>query len=284
MKDKMIVILSCLCLILGVFIYSKIEAKSEIALTNACVVDFEGYELEGKANVNCTIDYDHTSDKQKQFVEEVTFFMENDGTLSNGDIVTLKGIYSEKTANSLNIKVVDSEREYVVTGLIDVYKKYEEIPMQQSVYYNQESKKFLKTYLQAYVENNLNTLSSDILSIDLVGSYYHFNEESRNGTMYLLYRVHSIYDKVLTIDEKHQYFYVEISDIHSQKAFHPDLLYQDMNVSELLVEKKRKKDQEAIETLIEIIHNNIEIVNDYRDVKIYDDKSKLKLHLIFENK
>lgn len=96
--------------------------------------------------------------------------------------------------------------------------------------------------------------------------------------------IHSIYDRLLSIDEQYQYFYVEISDIHSQKYFHPDLLYQDMNVYELLEGKKRKKDQEAIETLNEIIHNNIEIVNDYRGVKIYEDNSKLKLQLMFDEK
>ena len=251
------ILISCLCLVIVVLIYQKIQAKSEIALSNACIVEFEGYELSGKANIDCSIDYDHTSDKQKQFVEEITFYIENDGTLSNGDVVTLKGKYSKKTAESLNIEVVESEREYVVTGLIDVYKTYEDIPMEQSVYYQQETKKFLKSFIQHYVENNINTLSCDIQSADLVGSYYHFNNDSRLGTMYLLYRVHSIYDRLLSIDEQYQYFYVEISDIHSQKYFHPDLLYQDMNVYELLEGKKRKKDQEAIETLNEIIHNNI---------------------------
>ncbi len=258
--------------------------KSEISLTNACIVDFEGYEGEGKAHISCDVDYDYTSKIQSEFVETIEFYIENDGTFKNGDKVILKSRYSQKTAESLNINVTDVEKEMVVTGLIDVYETYHEIPVYQSVYYKQETMNYLRSELKRKAEQNFLIKALDIQSIDFVASYYHFNQNQRAGDMYMLFRVHSIEESLFSIKEKNQYYYVMIQDIHSEKVFQEDLLYKDMSINEVLGNKKRKKDEEAIETLKEIIHNNIEMVEEHLSSKIYEDKEQSKFSSIFDFK
>ena len=255
--------------------------KTQLALTNACVVDFSGYEGQGKANINCTIDYDHTSKIQEEFVNSISFYIEEDGTFRNGDKVILKSNYSQKTAESLNIVVEETQKEMIVTGLIEVYDTYDAIPIFQSVHYNSEAKKYLETSLKQQVEGNFFVKSYDLTQLDYIASYYQFHEDTLKGDMYLLYREQSVQEELFAIKNQYQYHCVKIKDIHSEKSFDEALLYQDMEYFSLLNDKNRKKDEEAIATLKEIIHNNIETVEELPSALIYDDEITSKLSPLF---
>ena len=81
-------------------------------------VSFDGYNTEGEARVeNAGIDYDMTNDDLAQFVGDISFEVENNGTLSNGDKVTVKAVYSKETAKQLKAVLKEETKQFDVSGL-----------------------------------------------------------------------------------------------------------------------------------------------------------------------
>ena len=98
---------------------------------DACMngtVSFDGYNTEGEARVeNAGIDYDMTNDDLAQFVGGISFEVENNGTLSNGDKVTVKAVYSKETAKQLKVVLKEETKQFDVSGLTVKYQSASEI-------------------------------------------------------------------------------------------------------------------------------------------------------------
>lgn len=62
-------------------------------------------------------DYPRGNEKAEEFMQTVSYFAEPSMGLSNGDTVTIRAIYSEETAKSLQIDVKGVEKELKVEGL-----------------------------------------------------------------------------------------------------------------------------------------------------------------------
>ncbi len=91
-------------------------------------VSFDGYNTEGEARVeNAGIDYDMTNDDLAQFVGGISFEVENNGTLSNGDKVTVKAVYSKETAKQLKVVLKEETKQFDVSGLTVKYQSASEI-------------------------------------------------------------------------------------------------------------------------------------------------------------
>ena len=91
-------------------------------------VSFDGYNTEGEARVeNAGIDYDMTNDDLAQFVGGISFEVENNGTLSNGDKVTVKAVYSKETAKQLKAVLKEETKQFDVSGLTVKYQSASEI-------------------------------------------------------------------------------------------------------------------------------------------------------------
>ena len=91
-------------------------------------VSFDGYNTEGEARVeNAGIDYDMTNDDLTQFVGGISFEVENNGTLSNGDKVTVKAVYSKETAKQLKVVLKEETKQFDVSGLTVKYQSSSEI-------------------------------------------------------------------------------------------------------------------------------------------------------------
>lgn len=91
-------------------------------------VSFDGYNTEGEARVeNAGIDYDMTNDDLAQFVGDISFEVENNGTLSNGDKVTVKAVYSKETAKQLKAVLKEETKQFDVSGLTVKYQSASEI-------------------------------------------------------------------------------------------------------------------------------------------------------------
>ena len=112
----------------GYKIWDTFFNKTVIDAFMNVTVSFDGYNTEGEARVeNAGIDYDMTNDDLAQFVGGISFEVENNGTLSNGDKVTVKAVYSKETAKQLKVVLKEETKQFDVSGLTVKYQSASEI-------------------------------------------------------------------------------------------------------------------------------------------------------------
>ena len=117
----------------GYKIWDTFFNKTVIDVFTHMQVIYEGYNGEGRAEVDeYSIDYDMTDENLGQFVDNITFNIENNGKLSNGDQVTVKAIYSKETAKQLKVVLKEETQIFEVSGLTVKYQSAQEID--QDVY------------------------------------------------------------------------------------------------------------------------------------------------------
>ncbi len=261
--------------------YSNYQKQITLDLISDCNISFSGYETLGVMRIEPIIDYDHNNEKQKGFVEQITYQVANDGHLRNGDKVVVKANYSLKTATALGLKISNSSKEVIVTGLIDVYETYDQIPSWDSALFQEVASEYLQDELLNECGKLLKPISMDITEQYLVGSYYTYDENSLNGEMHFLYRIHASEDNYFSFDEVVEYYDVVLKDINSSKKYHEATIKQDLVINQLISEKSVKKDAEAIARLMEILDNNIDVVTEDKSNLIFKDQHQTKFKLFF---
>lgn len=166
-NGKMIlgIIIVAMMAFVGYKIWDTFFHKTVIDVFADMTVTFDGYDGEGEAYIQeSNIDYDMTNDDLAEFVSLISFDIENNGELSNGDKVTIKASYSKETAQKLKVALKEETKEFDVSGLTvkyqnasqideDIYSKaYDEaIAQSQQTSYNETSKTFYKAY---YIKEN----------------------------------------------------------------------------------------------------------------------------------
>lgn len=68
-----------------------------------------------------------TNAQLAQFVGDISFDIENNGELSNGDKVTVTAVYSKETAKQLKVVLKEESKQFDVSGLIVKYQSASEI-------------------------------------------------------------------------------------------------------------------------------------------------------------
>ncbi len=112
----------------GYKIWDTFFNKTVIDAFMNVTVSFDGYNTKGEAHVeNAGIDYDMTNEDLAQFVGGISFEVENNGTLSNGDQVTVKAVYSKETAKQLKVVLKEETKQFDVSGLTVKYQSASEI-------------------------------------------------------------------------------------------------------------------------------------------------------------
>lgn len=123
-------------------------------------VEFDGYDGSGKAYIkDSDIDYDRTNAQLEQFIQTISFDIEKNGELSNGDKVKVKAVYSQETAKQLKVVLKEETKEFEVSGLTikyqnaaeidkDIYTKAYNTAIQEASgpSYNDSTKTFYKAY------------------------------------------------------------------------------------------------------------------------------------------
>ena len=253
-------------LIVGVSIYNAVK-RTPIDLTKQCEVSFEGVSGEGQARISCEPDYDHTNSDIEMFVNDVTYSVEKDGKLKNGDKVVVKAQYSEATADSCKLKVENTEKEFVVEGLEVVYKKFAEVPKKVSGQFESEAQKALDKYLkQEYTDSFFNDDVS-IESTKLIAVYYMYNDYDQSGKAYYLYRA-SLLETEEEYSEKFvEYYYVPITDINTRE----DVDFKNLSARKLYMYADELSDQLAIDEFKEN-YSGVEVVKEQPDGKIYKEE------------
>ena len=151
----------------GYKIWDTFFNKTVIDAFANMTVSYDGYDGAGEAYIDeSDIDYDMTNAQLAQFVGDISFNIENNGELSNGDKVTVTAVYSKETAKQLKVVLKEESKQFDVSGLIVKYQSASEIDktlyqkaydaaLQESTnssYYDTDSKRtFYKSY---YIKEN----------------------------------------------------------------------------------------------------------------------------------
>ena len=151
-------------------------------------VTFSGYDGEGSATIEGTADYDHTNANITSFIYGVTYEVENNGELSNGDEVTITANYSKETANSLKLDVTKASKTIEVEGLEEVYRTWDDLSKedQKTVLdraYDKVMKKAKDTTYQYFGKETIT-----VNSLNQIAAYYTYSKGSGEGSLKLIYK------------------------------------------------------------------------------------------------
>lgn len=123
-----IAVIVCIVVIGAVFAYNA-NKKTNIDLAATCEYTVQGESGRGTLNrVSCTNDYDGDDTKINKFLRYVTYDVENDGTLENGDKIKIYANYADQTVEELKLNITNDSYEVEISGLIEYYTKTEDIP------------------------------------------------------------------------------------------------------------------------------------------------------------
>lgn len=263
-----------LVLIVGISIYQSVK-KTPIDLTSACTVSFEGVSGEGTANITCNPDYDHTNEDIRMFMSNVTYKVEQDGELKNGDTAVVKAAYSQATADSCKVKVENPEKKVKVEGLEIVYKTFAEIPKESSEQFEAAA----KTYLEAYIkERGTSYFSSTKVSVEdtaLIGVYYEYRSYDHTGTAHYVYRTKVTEESKYSTEKNIDYYDVRITDISSTKKIDLSTESDMIDVDAIYLFEDEKTDVMALEKFKEY-KTELEAIKEQAGKTVYKDERKSK--------
>lgn len=257
--------------IAAVSIYFSLK-KTPIDLTSTCELTYSGVSGEGYADVNCNVDYDRNNTNFMTFVNNVYYEIENNGSLSNGDTVVLKAIYSEETAKGSKIEVLNPQKEFTVEGLEVVYRTFEEIPEDVSSQFEQAT----ETALKEDIEETQSFFGPDTVvmnSCDLIGVYYTYNSYYHEGTAYYVYRTNVTEEYTSQTETNTEYYSVRINPISSSEDV--DLESDSLIISQINLYGDEKTDEEAID-YFKSYQSDLEVVRESLSDETYVDETVQK--------
>lgn len=124
-----ILAVAAVIVLVGIFIIINNNRKTDFDVTKDCELVFSGDSKEGIASVeNCKLDYDLNDEDMEKFVASLDYDIKGNGSLKNGDEVTAVAVYSEETAKSLKLNIINPTIVKKVEGLREIYASLDEIP------------------------------------------------------------------------------------------------------------------------------------------------------------
>lgn len=144
----------------GLFVWNTFFNKTPIDLLDGVELTYSGYNGAGYAQVSKQdIDYDKTNGDIATFVSDVSYDIENNGSLSNGDKIKVTVIYSQETAKRLRLSVQSETKTFTVSNLTTKYQSASEIDQNifnsaynaaiskiNDYHYNNEKSTYYKAY------------------------------------------------------------------------------------------------------------------------------------------
>lgn len=182
--------------------------KTEIDLFTSVKITCSGNNGEGYAQVTePDIEYDKEDFAMSQFVKGVTYSIEHNGELSNGDKVSVKAVYSEERADDLKLDIKRDTKEFSVSGLtvryknakaIDkkVYKKAEKLAINDMKNRDKENRHY--TLVHSYYAIAQKTswgYDDNRLIFVFQNDYKDYDEKDKTGFVYIDMRFDSSFDE-----------------------------------------------------------------------------------------
>lgn len=257
-------------LIVTVNIYESTR-RTEIDLTSACKVTFEGVSGSGTATINCSPDYDHSNEKISIFMNGVSYSIDKNGSLENGNKITLQASFSEATAESSKIKPVNTKRTYTVKGLEKAYLGFADVPEKLSGKFEAASKAYLEKDIQKQVNSLMGYDSITIEDISLIGIYYGYTSYDNNGIAYYVYRTKETRERSYSTKKEVNYYAVMIDNINP--SYDLDLTDEsdDMHINTISIYDEEKTDAKALKQFTKY-YTNLEKVKTQPSSDIYKDE------------
>lgn len=141
------VLVVCLVVIVGFNVLSN--RKTEVDLTKAVEVTFEGVSGEGYAYItNDEVEYDGNDDDVEDFIDNVYFTLSKTSGLKNGDEITLKAKYNSSLADKYKIDPINDKLTVTVEGLDVEFESYDDL--------SKDEKKKVETAWTEYFEDGSN--------------------------------------------------------------------------------------------------------------------------------
>lgn len=249
--------------------------KTPIELTSSCEVSFDGVSGEGNATVSCHPDYDHSNEKLRIFMDSVTYTVEGNGSLKNGDTAVIKAEYSKETADSSKVDVQKPTLKVKVKDLEVVYKTFADIPKDSSDRFEDVSKTRLEEYINEDAANSFLKKKVTIEKLDLIGVYYEYSQYSHTGTASYMYRAQVVEDDKYSTNHNTDYYEVRFSGISANQTLDLSEESDAVSVHELYMFGDKKTDKEAIEDF-KSYKKDLETVRENLTDVTYQDKRKDK--------
>ena len=117
-----IVVLAC-----GLYYWNAYLSKTKIDLSKNMTVHYIG--ISGLASIDY-VDYhfdEETTNRYQKFLQSVSYQANKSSHLSNGESITITSDYNHEIAKQLNLRIVNTQRTFKVSGLPYRYKKGTEI-------------------------------------------------------------------------------------------------------------------------------------------------------------
>lgn len=129
-NGKLIGVITAACIVVIGAVYVFISnKKTNIDLAKTCEYTMQGESGRGSlGRVSCTNDYDGDDIKINKFLRYVTYKVENDGNLKNGDKIKIYANYADETIEELKLNITNDAYEVEISGLIEYYANVEDIP------------------------------------------------------------------------------------------------------------------------------------------------------------
>ncbi|MXQ72542.1 hypothetical protein GSF08_01110 [Clostridiaceae bacterium DONG20-135] len=245
--------------------------RTEIDLTSACAVTFEGVSGNGSANIHCSPDYDHNNENIASFMSNVSYTIDNDGRLENGMEVTLKANYSEATAESSKINPVKTSKKFKVKGLEIAYRDFADIPKKVSNEFEAAAKAFLEKDIQSNVNGLFGYDTITVEDAALIGIYYKYTSYNNSGTAYYIFRTKETRERSSDTSKEVNYYSVILENISSSYKLDLSDESKDMIVDSLSIYEKDKTDAKALKQFTRY-HSDVETVKTNPGSEIYKDE------------
>lgn len=256
--------------LIGLNVFNSLK-RTPIDMTKSCYVEFEGISGLGSASVNCTYDYDMSNAEIEDFVSSITYEIENDGALKNGDSIQIKAQYDEETAERLKLEPENTTMEVEVTDLKVAYLKFEDIPNEISSNFETATKQMLEKEILKDVGGFFAPSARTVDKMECIGIYYKYDEYS-DGIAYYIYRTEETLKHNSSSTEKQVNYYItHINNIKSEEEVDLSTDSTDMDyyfTSDFSVEKK----DENILKSFKDSHKGIEIVKENPSTLTYKNE------------
>ncbi|MDF9825904.1 hypothetical protein M2475_002285 [Breznakia sp. PF5-3] len=217
--------------------------KTDVDLTNDKYIDinYEGVSGAGSITVDSNYKYDEENVDLTKFYNSISYNIEPNEELQNGDTVVLTMKFDEDLAEKANINVTKYEKSWKVKGLDIAYTNYNRLSEKEANKIksiadnvaNNNAKKdiFLDSYSFSSLDRDKDISVSDPEIVAIYFCSYEGSEYESSGDMIFLYKV--------TVTGTKTSFGDRTNDSYSQKAY---MKYKLDNITKNKVKKLKEKD------------------------------------------
>lgn len=184
--------------------------KVDIDPFQNCEVSVTGWNGSGKINISCNIEYFGNDETVSKLLDSISYSVENNGNLSNGDVVNIELEYAQHLYNLCDISFTRESYKYTVNELLDNDK---DLLVYENTFIDEDSGEEVSVYTETYMIDGIEIPASWNLTEEEQRAYVKYakniggnnvTEDDANGYAWLVgnssTKTHRVSTKYLTED------------------------------------------------------------------------------------